>query len=390
MWRGVVSCAFAAAAVVVCVLSVCVQGFGHSLLPEFAMDPAYVNLNHGSYGSVPRSVLAVQSDWRARVERNPDRFFRYDVFTAQDTVRNAIAQYIGTDPANVVFVINASHGTVRYGTGQYGTVRTRIRLLTGCVVLRAVCIAGVAGVNSVLRSILNFQPTDTDRKVLYLSTAYQMVVNTLTFLQEQNGAELLRVNVSFANPAYDPDAVVQAVADALDAQPPGSVRLACFSHITSIPALILPVERLVQVCHDRGVLVMLDGAHALGHIPVNVTAIGADFWLGNGHKWLYSPKGTCALYVAPGLQARVFPPTISDEGVGASAFQKLFSYEGTWDYSGILSMASALAFRATVASEQQIMQYMHTLAVDGGALLAQAWGTEKLGPYPAPMHGAHC
>lgn len=49
--------------------------------------------------------------------------------------------------------------------------------------------------------------------------------------------------------------------------------------ITSIPSLILPVEELVQICHAKNVLVLIDGAHALGQIPLNVPQIDADFYV---------------------------------------------------------------------------------------------------------------
>ena len=75
------------------------------------------------------------------------------------------------------------------------------------------------------------------------------------------------------------------------------VYIAVFSHITSIPALILPVEELIKASHEHNALVLIDGAHAIGAIPVDVKALNADFWLSNGHKWLFTPKGTAVLYV---------------------------------------------------------------------------------------------
>jgi hypothetical protein len=86
--------------------------FGHARLADFQMAADYVNLNHGSYGVVPRAVYATQRSWRDRVELNPDQFFRYDVFKAMDAQRSALAQYVGANEQDLAFVINASHGTV--------------------------------------------------------------------------------------------------------------------------------------------------------------------------------------------------------------------------------------------------------------------------------------
>ncbi len=114
-------------------------------------------------------------------------------------------------------------------------------------------------------------------------------------------------------------------------------------------------------------------------MAVNVTDLNADFWLGNGHKWLYSPKGTAVLWVRADRQALIRPLTISwDEGAGATDFQNMFSYQGTASYSPYLAMAAALDFRSAVGGDAAIEAYMHDLAVAGGALLASAWGTDVL------------
>lgn len=80
-----------------------------------------------------------------------------------------------------------------------------------------------------------------------------------------------------------PAKIVAAVVKALDANP-GQVGLASFSHITSVPGLIFPVKQLIDECHKRGVLVLIDGAHAPGQIKINVEELGADFYVGDLHK----------------------------------------------------------------------------------------------------------
>ena len=138
------------------------------------------------------------------------------------------------------------------------------------------------GVNAVLRSL----QVPAGKKVLYLNCAYRMVQNTLEFLNHFVGDQLLMVNITWPATADD---IVATVRQALEAHP-GQVYAASFSHIVSLPAAILPVKQLAALCHQHGAMVLVDGAHALGHIPINVTDINADFYVSNGHKWLYSPK----------------------------------------------------------------------------------------------------
>eukprot|EP00928_Gymnodinium_smaydae_P064654 TRINITY_DN47936_c0_g1_i1.p1 TRINITY_DN47936_c0_g1~~TRINITY_DN47936_c0_g1_i1.p1 ORF type:complete len:469 (-),score=79.21 TRINITY_DN47936_c0_g1_i1:9-1280(-) len=317
------------------------EPMGHALLHHFVLSPNYTNLNHGSYGASPKAVLDAERRWQLQMEANPDHWFRSadadGLAGSLDVVRARLARYIGaSDPQDLVFVDGAS-----------------------------------AGVNAVLRSI-RLPPSSA---ILYLNTAYQMVKNTVRYVHEHDQLEK-PLEVPIDIPSSDDD-VVAAVERALEANP--TVRLASFSHITSVPAIILPVKRLVRACHNRGVLVLIDGAHALGQIPIDVEDIGADFYVANGHKWLYSPKGSAILWANRSKQSLIHPNVINYEGQGATPFQLQFEYTGTKDYSAFLAMSDAMDFRrAVLGGDDRIMTYMHTLASAGGSVLAEAWRTEKL------------
>lgn len=310
--------------------------FGHIRLKDFIMAHDYVNLNHGSFGAVPQEVLANQTAWRNRVEQAPDIWYRYDMYTELDYVRAKLATYVGAEARDVVFVENASHG-----------------------------------VNAVLRSL----KLPAGRKILFLNCAYQMVKTTLSFLAKFANDQLLMVNITWPASADD---IVATVAGTLK-EHRGTIGAASFSHIVSLPAAILPVKRLVALCHQEDILVLVDGAHALGHIPINVTDLDADFYVANGHKWLYSPKGSAFLWVRADRQNLVYPTTISYEGQGISDFQIGFSYEGTSDMTAFAAMSAALTYRASLG-DVAIMDYMHELAVQGGNILASQWSTELLLP----------
>lgn len=90
-----------------------------------------------------------------------------------------------------------------------------------------------------------------------------------------------------------------------------------FSHIISIPALRLPVSRLAKLCKDAGVQqVMIDGAHALGQIDIDMNSLessGVDYYTGNGHKWLYCPKGTAFLWTRQAFHASTTPTVVSSD-----------------------------------------------------------------------------
>ena len=312
--------------------------FGRALLPLFALNSSYVNLNQGSYGAAPHFVLDAATALRMRVEANPDRFFRSDLYTLIPGVLSRLAALVGANSEDVVLIDNASHG-----------------------------------VNAVLRSL----HIPKGKKILTLRCAYAMVKNTVQYLQREWDAQSLAVDVRL--PHMDDDAIVAAVEQALLAHP-GRVHVASFSHIVSLPSVILPVKRLIDLCHAHGVLVLIDGAHALGQIPLSLDALDADFYVANGHKWLNSPKGSAILHVRRDVQSLIEPTTISWEGSGSSHFQAAFAYEGTMDYSPGLAMVAALDFRERLGGEAAVMKYTHDLAVQGGQLLAKEWQTSLLFP----------
>lgn len=97
---------------------------------------------------------------------------------------------------------------------------------------------------------------------------------------------------------------------------------------------------------------------------------------GNGHKWLYSPKGSAVLWVPKDRQDLVEPTTISWEGVGVpnTHFQAAFAYTGTASYSPYLAMTEALKFREWLGGEERILDYIHGLAINASKHMVRASG----------------
>ena len=130
------------------------------------------------------------------------------------------------------------------------------------------------------------------------------------------------------------------------------VKIATFSHISSVPAFIEPIKELAdlvkEVCPKA--LVLVDGAHAIGQIKVDIPALGdnVDFYLSNAHKWLYAPKGSAFLYSAPRNidQVRPQPTVISSENdiFAGTDYQSRFVYTGTKDFTSYISISDAIDF----------------------------------------------
>lgn len=302
------------------------------------LDPAFLTVNHGSFGATPRSVLAAQEAWRRRMEAQPSRFMTLDLPGALRAAAAALAGFLGADAEGLGFVGNATEGC-----------------------------------NAVLRG-LDLAPGD---EILVLSHGYGAVRKTASFVAARAGAVVTEAALPFPRPTE------AAVLAALEAALTPRTRIAVLDHITSPSALVLPIAAMVALCHARGVPVLVDGAHAPGQVPLDLGALGADWVTGNAHKWLFAPKGCAFLWTAPRHRAATHPVVIShglDQGYAAE-----FDWTGTRDPSAYLAIDAALAAHARLGGAA-LMARNTALAAEAGALLAARLGTE-VGALPG-MAGA--
>jgi isopenicillin-N epimerase len=162
--------------------------------------------------------------------------------------------------------------------------------------------------------------------------------------------------------------IVEIVRDGLR---PGRTRLLVIDQLTSPTARLFPVAAVVGMARERGVPVLVDGAHAPGMLPVDVTAVGADFWVGNLHKWGYAPRGTAALVVAPPWRERIEPLVVSWEQ--DAGFPARLEWQATADYTAWLSAPAGL-YTLRSLDVDRVRAHNAALAAYGQRVVADALG----------------
>jgi isopenicillin-N epimerase len=278
----------------------------------FLLNPNIVFLNHGSFGACPREVFAVYQHWQLELEHNPVDFLGRRSAALLRQAREKLGAYLGADAEDLVFVPNTT-----------------------------------TGVNTVARS-LDLKPGD---EILGTDHEYGACDATWHFVCGKTGALYRRVEIPLP---FEP---MQWLSRMLAAITP-STKVIFVSHITSTTALIFPLAELCHAARARGIITLIDGAHAPGHVDLQLNDLGADFYTGNCHKWMCAPKGSAFLHVRPEQQSALHSGVVSwgyvseasghtgfDAYTGSTLLERRFQWQGTRDLAAYLTMPAAIDFQ---------------------------------------------
>lgn len=204
----------------------------------FALSKDYVFLNHGSFGTIP---LPVHDAWKSlldEVETCPDYWFRLKYQSMMRESRKGLAPLLNCNPEDLVFVENAS-----------------------------------TGVHTAMLSV----GLQSNEGVLVSNIAYPAICNTSQRFSEETKSKYHVIDIG--PPISGNDEVIEKYRSYLSSHP--NIKVAVIEHITSPSTIVLPVKEIVQVCREKGVVTIIDGAHAVGHLKLNLKEIDPDYYTSN-------------------------------------------------------------------------------------------------------------
>jgi isopenicillin-N epimerase len=308
------------------------------LAAQFQVRRDIAFLNHGSFGACPRPVFEVYQSWQRELEYQPVEFLGRRVNGLLAEARAALGAYINSPADDLVYVPNATHG-----------------------------------INIVARS-LALGPGD---EVLTTNHEYGAIDRTWHFVCGERGARYINQPVEL--PMSDPAGLVEQLWAGVTPR----TKVIALSHITSPTALIFPIADVCRRAREAGILTVIDGAHAPGQIPLDMQALGPDFYSGNCHKWLSSPKGAVFLYARPEVQGLLKPLVVSwgyeARSPSGSTFQDLYSWVGTMDPSAYLSVPAAIKFQEEY-NWPEVRLACHRLLLEASRRISELTGIPQVTP----------
>ena len=279
----------------------------------FLLNKKLIFLNHGSFGACPKSVFKSYHDWQLKLENQPVAFLDQarDFNKHMKNPRIFLAKKVNVQPNDLVGVTNAT-----------------------------------VGLNAVAQSMA----LKKDDEILISDHEYGALEKTWDYVAKKNKAKIIQVKVPL--PLISENQFVEAFKNKMTKK----TKILFISHITSPTALVFPLKKLIKEANKRGIISIIDGAHAPGHIKLNITDLNVDYYSGNCHKWMMAPKGSAFLW-ANKNKKNILEPLVISHGWLPNNYKRLqkgefsndrfvdsFEVQGTRDPSAWLTIPDAIKF----------------------------------------------
>lgn len=268
---------------------------GGPAIADWSLDPSVRHLNHASYGGVPTAAQDAQSAYHALMEKNPAKWFR-ELPERVATAREQLAALFHTDIDQTALIPNASSG---------------VTVACNCLVWRP-------------------QPGG---HIVMTDHAYGAVRMAVERLARRWDVPIVTVHVPLE--ASREDALGRVTEEIHE-----NTALVVVDQVTSATARYLPAADVARYAKERGVRVLVDGAHAPGIHEYPTEGIGADIWVGNLHKFACAPRGTALIVANPAISPALYPPI--DSWGAPDPFPRRFDRQGTIDMTSYLAAPAAV------------------------------------------------
>ena len=284
------------------------EAYWRRVAAQFNVVDEMIYMNNGTLGPMPRTVFDTNVYYLRAIAEDPRETFRDKV----EEVRGKLAAFVGADADEVVLTRSTTEGEKIFCAG------------------------------------LDLAQGD---EILMSSHEHGGGAGPWRARVERHGITIKEVEI----PA-PPESVDQIVSLCEAAITPRT-RVLLVSHPIYVTGTLMPIQPLAEMAHRHGLLISVDGAHALGMMNLDLHGYGIDHYTTAGQKWLMAGTGTGLSYFRRDVQSRVWADMPFDEGAGAARYER----SGQRNVPSILGMGAAVDFQNAIG-KQNVESRIHYLA----------------------------
>ena len=282
------------------------EEFWRKVRDDYRIKPDYINLENGYYCFLPEQTLEDLIDHIRTVNYEGSYYMRTMQFENKRKVANAVAAIVGCNADEVAITRNTTES---------------LDLVIGGI---------------------DWQPGD---EAVMAEQDYGAMLNHFELMARRFG--IVNKRVSVPNHPHDDNELVELYESAIT----DKTRLLMISHMINITGQVLPVRKIVDMAHARGVEVMVDGAHAYSHVPFQMSDLGCDYYGTSLHKWLSAPLGSGLLYVQKEKIDQIWP-LFAERDLEPNDMRRL-NHIGTHPVHTDLAILNAIEYQNTLGLERK-------------------------------------
>ena len=238
------------------------EDFWEAIRSGYKLKPDYINLENGYYCFLPQEILEKQLEHIREVNYQGSYYMRTVQWDNKKKMAAKLAELAGCSSDELIITRNTTES---------------LDLVIG-----------------------GFHWKEGDEAVM-AEQDYGSMLNMFKLMEKKQG--VVNKIISVPNHPTSDDEIVNLYANAITSK----TRLLKVCHMINITGQILPIRKICDMAHSKGVEVLVDGAHAFAHINFSIPDLGCDYYGASLHKWLSVPLGAGILYVKQGNASHVWP-----------------------------------------------------------------------------------
>lgn len=282
------------------------EDFWASVRKDYRLNPDYINLENGYYSFLPEPTLEAYIGHLRQLNYENSRYLRTVQFENKHRMRTKLADMAGVAPENVIITRNTTES---------------------------------------LNMVIGGYPWQAGDEAVMANQDYGAMLDMFGQVAKRYGVVNRRIDVPL-HPRSDAE-IIETYARAITPR----TKLLMVCHLINITGHVLPIRKICDMAHARGVEVMVDGAHSFAHLNFKVSNLNCDYFGTSLHKWLSVPLGAGMLYVHPDKTDKIWP-IFPEHNPPANDLLRL-NHTGTHPCATDLAIADAIDYHQHLGSARK-------------------------------------